>query len=289
MNLPVWTPGDYWLYSLRGTTSAGIPGLEGNGTMRMDVVGAETITIGGSSFAAYHVKLNMSIETRFDSQSFTFYLPGDQWYRVSDLAIAKMVISTSILGATFSASMTSNPPPEIRWPLTEGATWSMTTTVTATIDIFGQVNTTSETVTSQHSVEADQSLTVPAGTFTTTPVKDTTTLSTGYTRSYWSTTVGSWVSQKSYDGSGAQEGSLDLTSYKYQGPGLFGLVFLGLSLLIWLVLIAVVIIAVVAVLLLRRKRPPMPLPAPLMQPMPPTQPPTQEGPPGYPPSPPIGP
>ncbi len=286
MDLPVWTSGDYWLYSLSGVSGAGIPGLEGTGTMRVDVVGVETITIGGTSISTYHARVNMTISTTISGQTFTFSFLGDQWYRVSDLAQAKMSIGASILGQTFSVSLTYNPPMEIRWPLTANASWPTTSTLTATVNIFGQTNTTSETVTLQHTVEADRSVTVTAGTFSTTPVKDTTG-STGYTRSHWSATVGNWVSQKTYDDLGTEQGSMDLTSYTYQGPGLLGALFLGLSLLIWLVLLAFVVIVIVAVLVLRRKKPPVPAYLPV-QPVPPTQPPMQQGPPGYPPSPPPG-
>jgi len=289
-SLPVWNSGDYWVYTVTGEGGgAGIPGLGGSGTMRIDVVGVETVTVGSTSISAYRARMNLTIDADFMGQTVRMYMPGDQWYRVSDLALAKMSVSSSVFGAPFSMTMTVDPPAEIRWPLTAGTTWSTTSTVTTTMNVFGQIQTTTDTATVQHEVEADQSVTVAAGTFTTSPVKETTSGLTGYSLSYWSATAGNWVSQKSYNSLGVEQGGLELTSYKYQGPGLLNINILGLSLLIWLVLIAFVIIAVVAVVLLRRRRPPAAMPMPPMGPMPPQQPPMEPGaPPGMPPSPPPG-
>ncbi len=285
-SLPTWSSGDYWVYTMTGTGGgAAIPNLGSGGTVRYDVVGTDTTTL---SFPTYHTRVNFTMQVSTSpTQTMNLSLNGDEWFRQSDLAPAKLSLGATIYGFTVSVTAAYSPPPDIHWPLTAGDTWSVTSTVSLVMNFLTISNSTTETEVVNQTVLADTSITVAAGTFTTTPLKQTIGMSSEYSVAYWSSTAGNWVSQRSYDSSGGQTGSMDLKSYNYQGGSFLNMVILGLPLLIWLILVAVIVIAVVAVVLLRRRRPAMPQ---AMPPIPPSQPPMQPGgpeqqPPGPPPPP----
>lgn len=286
-SVPIWASGDYWVYTTSGSFVGPTALTFGTGTVRYDVVGAETITVQGSSILAYHTKVNYTWEA---TSSVNATLLGDEWFRVSDLAPAKESISTVILSTTYTITILYIPPPQVQWPLTANATWSATTTFNATSNLPGFPGG-SFTGTIDYAVQADTSLTVAAGTFTVTPVKESTTSSTSYAMTYWSANAGNAASRRGYSSGGSQVGSWDLKSYSYTGAGgLLDTVFLGLNILIWVLIFVIVVVVIVAmVVLLRRKRaPPMAPMAPGMPPgyppqMPPQQPP--QTPPGPPPSP----
>ena len=285
MSAPVWSTGDYWVFSSSG--SGGIGGFPA-GILRFDVVGTDTITVGSSTFSAYHTKVNLTFSQTSGGTTTTIYVPGDAWFRTSDLSLAKISLSASLFGISFSITIVYNPPPTIQWPLTANASWAIQSTVTTTT-ISGSLTQTNSTIQSgTDSVLADTSLVVAAGSFTTTPLKQTISGSTGYTVDYWSSAAGFWVSERNFDAFGTQTGSMDLTSYSYSPQG--GALDVAVILLIVVVIAAVAVVA--AVVLLRRKRPPTPMP---MQPgapgYPPAQPPQMppQGPPPQPPAPPTQP
>lgn len=270
-SMPTWSVGDWWSYSINGEAGGTIPPL-GNGTVRYDVVGTESIQVGSSTVSAYHTKVNYTVVFSYGSFSATVYLNGDEWFRTSDLAPAKLGFSASVLGNTMTVTGSYNPPPDIHWPLTAGSTWSVTTTLTLVTDFFGTSNSTTSTETLANSVGADQSITVTAGTFTATPLNQS--MGSGHTVAYWSASAGNSVSQKSYDDRGNETGKMDLKAYNYQGGGFLNTSVLGIPLLYWLIVVAVVVVAVVAIgLMRRRKRRMLAPPAQPPQMMPPSPPP----------------
>ncbi len=277
--MPTWAAGDFWVYAMTGTGGGTtVPSLGSGSTIRYDVVGPDTTTIGGSSIATYHTRVNYSVKIPTFSQN--LYLNGDEWFRQSDLAPAKLSISTSVLGLTATITATYSPPPDIHWPLTAGASWSVTTTISLVADFFGNTNSSTATESVTQTVLADQNITVTAGTFQTTPVKQTIGASGEYTISYWSSTAGNTASQRSYYSNGTQAGSMDLQSYSYGAGGGFSLstVVAGLPLYAWIAIIVIVVVVIAAVALLRRKKPapPMMPPPGAMPPGPgPGQPPMQ--------------
>lgn len=272
MSVPVWAGGDYWVYSSSG--AGGFAGLPG-GILRFDVVGTDTVTVGGSSIPTYHTKLNLTYSVTVGGSTTTVTVLGDAWFRTSDLSMTKLYLSASAGIFTFATTIVFNPPPAIQWPLTANATWSVTSTVTTTTTIGSITQTNSSISSGQYSVLADTNLVVPAGSFMTTPLKRTAPGSTDYTVDYWSSATGFWVSERSFNSLGVQQGSMDLTSYKYTPINLGGLDFGLMVLVLFGVIVAVVVIAV-AFVAMRRKRPPAAAPVP-------------PGAPGYPPMPPQGP
>ena len=212
MSTPVWASGDYWVFTSSG--SGGIGGLPG-GILRFDVVGTDSITVGTSTFSAYHTKLNLTFSETSGGTTTTITALGDAWFRTADLSLAKMTVSASVLGFSFSITVVYSPPPTIQWPLTTNASWSVDSTVTTTT-VSGSITQTNSTIQSgQESVLADTSLVVAAGSFTTTPLKQTLSGTAGYTVDYWSSATGFWVSERNYNALGTQTGGMDLTSYSY--------------------------------------------------------------------------
>jgi hypothetical protein len=277
MNRPTWTAGDYWVYSFGGNFGNGSAMLSGTGTLRFDVVGVEAHAVNGTSYSSYHVTATLSIKY----SSVTISINADLWYSVDTLAIVE--ISAAVNSPPIASfSISGNPPQTIQWPLTAGAHWSSATSVTAkekftngtTIPTYSRLSTNFD-------VLADEQITVPAGTFTTTPLKETATgVSAGYVKVYWAPQAGNSARTETYNNTGADKGGYNLTAYNYQGGSFLTSVYFGLSGLVWLIILAVVIIVIAAVVVMRRRRPRAPMP------MPPYQPPMQQpyepppGPPG---------
>src|SRR5438445_341299 len=127
-------------------------------------------------------------------------------------------------------------------------------------------------------IQAEQSVTVPKGTFTTTPLKETSGNGT-FTVNYWSAQVGNWVQIGEHDSSGRSQGQFNLTSYNYQGGSFFTSIIFGLPAWIWIILLVVILVAIIGFFAVRRRKPPvraMPPPPPPMSPQEPMGP---EGPP----------
>ena len=268
LSVPVWRPGDYWVYEMTGDAS---PTPDTTGTVRYEIVGTEPITVGSTSYTAYHAELTFNVSY----MGYPMEMPGDEWFRTSDLSPVKFSFSFTIMTVTFSMNATYDPPIEYRWPLTPGATWTASSTVTTTIEMTGSlpqtdVGTISETL----RVDPEESRTVPAGTFTTLPLVETQAGGGDYRTGYWSGVAGNVAEQTSYASNGTEMGGMELVSYHYSGPGGDGNI-LGLPAIAWvLILVPVLFIVIAAVLLLRRRRHEVPPAMPHAQPplVPPTQP-----------------
>jgi len=275
---PAWAAGDFWVYAY----SSALTGTAITGTLRMDVTGSESVMVNGSSYPTYHVAATLTIPFG----SLTLTLPADIWYSSSTLAIVKIVATVNLTFGTVSANshiaISGNPPQIIQWPLTAGASWDSSTVVWAvTTNSTGAVSYTSAPLTTHFEVQTDASITVPAGTFTTSPVKETTTGSTSFVINYWSPQAGNSARTESHNSSGQSAGSYNLTSYRYQGGSFFTTVFVGLPVWIWLILLVLVVAGVVGTVLVRRRRPRVGTPPPGWAP--PQQPPSGPEPPGSPP------
>jgi|GEM_PF-2716794 len=290
MNPPTWSVGDYWIYDLEGAEP--LPDFQGTGEMRMDVVAIETLDVGGGSFSAYRLRLNVTMTTILGNTTTTVSLTGDSWFRTADLAHAKMTLSGSFLIFAFTSTLTYNPPISIQWPLDTGRAWSSTSTQTTVVTVGSVTQTTTDSVTRQFSVLTGQTVVVPRGSFATLPLRQSEGPD-GYAISYWSDTVGNFVREENYDGLGSLQGSMDLLTYRYQGTGFFGTLVFGLSVFWWLVILGGIVLAVVAIGMMLRRRPRAPTPVPPYQPtygpIPPMQPSPPTEPPGFPPTGPPGP
>lgn len=278
MDRPTWTSGDNWVYALQSAQA----NITTNGTLRMDVVGTESVVVNGSSYSSYRVKASVT----FAVGSLSLTIPADMWFNTATLAIVKI---TAVLNLSFgnqaltsTLTVSGNPPQAINWPLTSGASWSSSTIVTsANQNSNGSMQSSAQSLTTDFLAQPDQQVSVPAGTFAAVPLRETDRVEGSYSVNYWSSQVGNWALVEFYNSTGQKQSTLKLTSYSYQGGGFFSIVFVGLPVSIWLGLLAIVVIGLVAFALLRRKRfPPVVMP-PAGPPTPPESP--DRPPPGSPP------
>lgn len=247
--LPKWSVGDYWSYDVTSNTLLG----SASGKWRMDVIGTDSLTIGGTTFNAYHLKDNVSMTTTFGSATVTITVKGDSWYRTSDLAPAQLKVIFSFGSSTSTTTITNIPPPVYEWPLTAGATWSQSYEIKTFLDYGSITSTTFANVTKSVTVQAETSVAVPAGTFAVNRVTESGGGNT--TTSSWSEKAGNSVARESTGPAGQPAESMKLSSYQY-GSGTVGGLFLGLDplTLSLIIVVAAGIIAVAAVGMRRKSR-----------------------------------
>jgi len=279
LSKPVWSRGDFWVYQTHGTANP----IGGTGTLRYEVLGTESATINGVTYSTYHAKVAVNAT----SGSVSVNVPGEAWFRESDLAVVKLVLTLTLqsYGQTITSktTVTTAPPVDVHWPLNAGERWSATAVTATVVEVTGQPPTILPPQTDVVTMLAGdpENRTVPAGTFKVTPVSQTA--STRLVRSYWSSDAGNTVEEKSY-GNGTEEGSMGLSSYRYaaaEAPaGLLG--FLQNPLGLILLTVAIIVVAVVTVVAVRRSRrspavlspiPPTSGPAEAVIPGPPQEPP----------------
>ena len=253
-NAPSWSTGNQWTYSTKL--------LNTPVTIVMAVRGQTSLTIGSSTYSVWNLNVSTSATTGGGSISFF----EDVYLTVDGLKQAET--HSSFLAPT---TTTYDPPqPQFVFPLAPGNSWSGTTNATTTT---GTGSTTSQQSYSA-TVTAEQTVSVPAGNFTTEVVRSPATGGGSYTLSYYSEQVGNAVKTETYF-LGALTSSENLTSYSYS-PGL-----LGISNVVWIVVLVIALVIIVGAVLLLRRRPRAPYPAqPPQQPYQPPQQPPQQGPPG---------
>ena len=264
MEKPTWTAGDFWEYSFSGLPfPGGGGGPTPTGTLRINVTGTDSVTVGGTTYTTYRTTMVFSLTLSQGGITISLTITGESWYRTSDLGVVKEVITIPGFFGGGQTSITAlySPPAVMQWPLRSGATWTATSVVdTTTVSQFGTFTDQATQVMSVN-VQAETSTTVAAGTFTTSPVRTDLTIDTldaGYSLDFWSASVGNAVRVQQFDDANQQQMSGDLKSYNYQAGGLFG----GSLWLILLLLIIIVAIIAAAVLVRRRKAPATAMPPP---------------------------
>lgn len=272
MDRPTWAAGNFWVYSF----VSGSGGLTINGTLRLDVSGTETVTLNGTDYPSYHVAADLKIPF---GAGFSYELTPDIWFSTDTLAIVKIravVAPIANLTTQTTVVIAGSPPQTIHWPLTAGATWTDSTVVWTSSTNATATTWAQAALSTRFEVQSDASISVPAGTFTTTPIKESNTANLSYTMNYWSAQVGNWVRVGDYDSTGRNTDNFNLTSYSYSGGSFFTSILFGLPVWIWLVLLVVIIVAIIGVFAVRRRKPPMramPPPPPQMPPQEPMGPP----------------
>src|SRR5207245_1686323 len=264
MDRPTWSAGNFWVYNI----SSGSGPATVTGTFRMDVSGTETVTLNGTPYPSYRVASDLKIPL---GAGLTFEVFPVIWFSVDTLAIVKIQATVPpILNLTTQTTVVvaGSPPQTIQWPLTAGATWSSSTEVWTSSMNATRTTWSHATLLTNFSVQSDATITVPAGTFSPTPLKELSASGTDTTH-FWSAQVGNWVRVGSYNRTGQNSQNFNLTSYGYSGPGFFGSVILGLPVWIWLILLVVILVAVIGFFAVRRRKPPVMMPPA----MPPQQPP----------------
>ncbi len=265
-NAPSMTTGDQWTYNVwhRGG---------GNTSLVFTVQEQTTLTLGSGVYSVWHVK-EAAIATSGGSTVISW---DDAWITADGARVAKYVTTgVAILGNT---TVTYDPPmPQAVFPLNPGDSWSVPSQTHTQNNLFNfTVNTSYSGF-----VTGEQSVGVPAGTFSAAAIRSPTT-GNPYTLSYFSEQAGWFVQIQSYNGQGVLTSVQNLTAYKYSGYGI-----LGVPYVVWILLLIVVLALVVAVaVLLHRRRPPSPYAAPPQGApgYPPYQPPAPPPPPGPPPQP----
>src|SRR6266849_7800670 len=220
MDRPTWSAGNFWVYNI----SSGSGPATVTGTFRMDVSGTETVTLNGTGYPSYRVASDLKIPL---GGGLTFEVFPVIWFSVDTLAVVKIqAVVPPILNLTTQTTVViaGSPPQTIQWPLTAGATWSSSTVVWTSSMNATRTTWSHATLSTTFTVQSDATITVPAGTFSTT--------------NFWSAQVGNWVRVGSYNRTGQNSQNFNLTSYGYSGgPGFFGSIILGLPAWIWLILL----------------------------------------------------
>jgi len=276
MEKPTWAAGNFWVYSF----VSGSGGLTINGTLRLDVTGTETVTLNGTDYPSYRVAADLKIPF---GGGLSYEATPDIWFSADTLAIVKIRAVVAPIGnltTQTTVTIAGSPPQTIHWPLTAGASWTDSTVVWTSSTNASATIWSHATLSTRFDVQADAIVKVPAGTFTTTPIKETNAANLSYTMNYWSADVGNWVRVGDYDSTGRNTDNFNLTSKSYQGGGsFFTSILFGLPVWIWLVLLVVILVAIVGVFAVRRRRPPTRAMPPSPPQMPPQEPMGPEGPP----------
>ena len=126
---PTWSVGDYWEYDILGAIS---PSGEA-GTLRLDVVGQDSLSVGAATYSTHRTNLTFNVTLL----GTPYEIHGNAWFRTTDLALAKLNFSITVLGFTSSIAITNEPPLSIQWPLTAGKTWDVASTMTVVTEIPG--------------------------------------------------------------------------------------------------------------------------------------------------------
>jgi len=219
-NRPTWTQGDFWVYSRTEGASTS--------TIRMEVHERSTVTLALGTYSVWHV----TATTTPTGGSATVQ---HSWVRDSDLGIVKT--NFTVLGS--EVQVTFDPPlSQAQFPLRVNAQWSLSTTVRV-VDTGFNFNIPYSAI-----VTAEQSTTVPAGTFSVAVVRSPST-GTARDENHYSEGAGNSVREESYDGSGNRVAEQQLTSYRYQNPT---------TILVIVVVVALAVIVAVALLWRKRRK-----------------------------------
>ena len=241
-NHPTWTQGDFWVY----TRTAG----SATSTIRIDVYEKSTLTLPLGSYDLWHITT-----TTTDSNGNSAVVHS--WVQDSNLGTAKTTIN---LGGFGTVTVTYDPPvADAVFPLSAGASWSLSTTLRV-------VNTTfTFPLAYNAAVTTEQSTSVVAGSFNVAVISRPAAGSPT-SKDHYSDSAGNHVRRESYAPNGTKTSDQQLTSYRYQA-GTFSLILIGLGVAI---VAAIVIAALVVTRRRRRARPPGTYPPPPETPPPPS-------------------
>jgi hypothetical protein len=235
-NGPSWTAGDFWAYTDGGGSS-----------IRVEVVARENVaTLLGNVYESFHV--------RESTTSGSVTITTDAWVRAADLGLVK----TSFTAFGITTNTTWDPPQsEASFPLSVGKTWTVQLNLSIKI---GNGNPFTVATTYSAEVESEVDVSVPAGTYRSATVNETT--AGAYTKFYYSDQVGYWTKREEYNSNDQKTEERVLVEYRYQS----GTLTLILLIVGGLVAAAVVIGAIVTVRRRRAMRPPGAHPPPPMEP-----------------------
>src|SRR5437870_6570699 len=206
MDKPTWAAGDFWVYSF----VSGSGGLTLNGTLRLDVTGTETVTLNQTDYPCYHVAADLKIPF---GAGLSYEVTPDIWFSTATLAVVKIrAVVAPILNLTTQTTVViaGSPPQTIHWPLTAAASWTDTTVVSTSSTYATRTTCSHTTLSARFEIPSDATITLPAGTLTPRPIKETNTANLTYSMNYWSAQVGNWVRVGDYDRSGRNTDNFNL-------------------------------------------------------------------------------
>lgn len=282
---PVLTAGDYWTYATN-LTVAGVLFLEGRLTSRVD--GQETTDVDGRATDVYRVVLNGSGSARATlalpagslNVSADWLLTGEDFLETTQEKTVRSLYELDVMqkGSSQLLFQVQNTTTYgilddgWRYPLAPGATGSVTMAYNVSQTIYSSLfNTTvftgNGTWTVAFSMDAAESVSVPAGVFPAYPIVES--WPDGSTsRSLFSANVGNDVRTETFNETHVLTSTSELLAYRYQAAE--PPTFLGLSLVGWAIVAAAIVAAAVAVTVyVRRKkktRPSPPLEGPGLSP-----------------------
>lgn len=297
-----WKVGDFWEYAWNESDE----GLQFIGTIKMEVAGTTSVTIGSQSEKAFVLDIsghgNMSGVIETMTVTGTVTVSGTETRLASNLSFVGynliMSVSVSAPGLTMSMDMgmeATATPPMMDLPANENLTLSASfvshsvMTETSWTNILGSNQTdtqTSDITTTLTVAQTDVSIDTDAGTFACTKLSASTG-DANVTFYYYSPKVGNYVKILGEGGSAGTGfgafGGLTLTDYSYGSSG-GGIVsyFTGKNAWVTVVIIVALVLLIALVVAMRGRRAPVAMPPPAGTPTPP--PPGQEMPPPPPPT-----
>ncbi|MGQ0797604.1 MAG: TapB family protein [Methanobacteriota archaeon] len=273
VDAPRLAVGDRWTYFTDTATTDGFR-LVGTATFAID--SRDIVVVSGQALDVFRVEVggsgNASGRVEFEGNVYrlsgTWTLAGEELLEVDGLKVVssyvRLVASgrTQPLNLALTIRVENTTTFEIlddawRFPVHAGDVGTLTERLNTSEDILARAGLSEERSSSNATVvrtlryraEADERLSVPAGTFDTIRINETTQ-DGRYTHLYYAPMVGNNVRSESYNATGERIGSTGLASYRYQVLELPGLAW---PTLLAAGLVVVGIAVPVAVLFVRRR------------------------------------
>jgi len=279
--------GDHWTYFTNTTTQDGFR-LVGTATFAIDA--RAVFVLNGRSHDVFRVEVggsgNASGRVEFEGKTYslsgTWTLAGEEFLEVSGLKIVSSYVRLLATGRTqplnlaLTIRVENTTTFEIlddawRFPVDAGDVGTLTERLNASEEFLARAGLSEERSstngtgirTLRYRAEAEERLSVPAGTFDTIRINETWP-DGRYTHLYYASAVGNNVRSESFNAIGTKIASTDLESYRYQStepspPS-------WLTILESSLIVAAIASAVVVLIVRRRKRvrirPPGPPPGP---------------------------
>jgi len=214
VNLPTYNKGDFWEYR-----STGLVGQDLNFRMWVNRTGVKV-----SEHDCYEIVAT--------TNSTSYSQKTTEWERMDNLGMVKTYSTSDLYGMVLelTTTYTQGTTPEYRFPLTVGDKWTDNVEYVQNqkMTLNGKTTQSNQTVKSKVSVEnvAQESMTVPAGTFDAIKIKVLTNISDDIIQYIWySSKVGNDVKYVETDTMGTvdplddQTVTMELTSYKVRPQG----------------------------------------------------------------------
>lgn len=239
VDAPRLTVGDHWTYFTNTTTQDGFR-LVGTATFAIDA--RAVFALNGRSHDVFQVEVggsgNVSGRVEFEGNTYslsgTWTLAGEEFLEVSGLKIVSSYVRllangrTQPLNLALTIRVENTTTFEIlddtwRFPVDAGDVGTLTERLNASEEFLARAGLSEERSstngtgirTLRYRAEAEERVSVPAGTFDTVRINETWP-DGRYTHLYYASGVGNNVRSESYGATGTKIASTGLVSYRYQ-------------------------------------------------------------------------